>query len=299
MKEKALFAGVNVALVSAFHSDMSIDIEKTIAHAKDLLQNGCDGLGILGTTGEANSFGVAERMRLLEDIVEGGVSARKILLGATTPAVSDTVELTKHAERTGCRGVLLLPPFYYKNPSDEGLFAFYSQVIDRVGGDIKIYLYNFPQQSAVPLSLSLIEKLLRAYPGKVKGIKDSSQDFNNTKAYIDSFSSEGFEVYTGSDAGLLEALQAGAAGCITATPNFASALSAQIYANVDNEKGVVAQEQLTRIRKVVALAQTIPAVKALLAYQTRDESWEISRPPFCRLADDQKAALLKAYDECR
>ena len=297
--KKALFAGVNAASVTAVRDDMSIDVQKSADHAKWLLLHGCNGLALLGTTGEANSFGVEERKTLLEGMVEAGVPADCLLPGTSTPSITDTVMLTRHAETVGCRGVLLLPPFYYKSPSDEGLFAFYSEVINRTGGDINIYLYHFPQQSAVPLSLNLIEMLLRAYPGKVKGIKDSAGDFRNTKAYIDNFSNDGFEVYTGADAGLLEALHAGAAGCITATSNLACSLSAEIYANTDNGKGAVAQEKLARIRNVVAMAQTVPAVKALLAHMRGDETWENIRPPLCKLNATLRQKLIASFDACK
>ena len=297
--DSILFSGVNAAAVTAVRTDMSIDMPKTVSHAKHLLRSGCNGLAVLGTTGEANSLGVDERMTLLDELISGGIPATCLLPGTGTPSVTDTVALTKHAAHVGCRGVLLLPPFYYKNPSDDGLFAFYSQVIEQVSGDIKIFLYNFPQQSAVPITIDLIEMLLRAYPGKVKGIKDSSGDFLNTKAYIDNFAHDGFEVYTGADAGLLDALKAGAAGCITATANIASTLSAEICANVGNERGVLAQEKLARIRNVVAMAQTIPAVKALVSSLTGDDSWENMRPPLCKLKDKQKAALLEAFHGCK
>ena len=194
MMKNAIYGGVNAAVLTAMRQDLSIDLDRMTAHAKWLLANGCNGLGVLGTTGEANSVGVSERVEVMEGLVARGVPAAAMMPGTGTTAIPDTVMLTRKAEELGCRGALLLPPFFYKNPSDDGLFAYFSEVIQRVGGDIKLYLYHFPAQSAVPFGLDLIGRLLKAYPGKVKGIKDSSGDFANTRAYADHFAKDGFEV---------------------------------------------------------------------------------------------------------
>lgn len=295
--EKALFSGVNAASLTAMNSDLSINYEKSVAHSKWLLDNGCNGLAVLGTTGEANSLSNDERENLLEAMVEGGISAKVMLPGTSTPNIFDTVRLTRHAEKLGCKGALLLPPFYYKNPSEDGLFAYYSEVVERVGGDIKIYLYHFPAQSMIPITVSLVERLLKAYPGKIKGIKDSQGKLENTKEFIDNFSKDGFEVYTGADAGFLNALKAGAAGCITATSNIACPITAEIYANQDSEVAVSSQKKLAEIRKVVAMADTVPAVKALQEHISGDGIWENIRPPFCKVSESVKAELFKSYDE--
>lgn len=296
MIKNATFAGVNAASLTAFNADFSINYEKTIKHSKWLLENGCNGLAILGTTGETNSLSFDEREKLLEDTVSSGISAKVLLPGTSTPNIPDTIRLTRHAEKVGCQGALLLPPFYYKNPTEEGLFSYFSEVINGVGGDIKIYLYNFPQQSAISFTIPLVERLLKAFPNKVKGVKDSTGDFNNTKAYIDNFSKDGFEVYSGADAGFQEVLHAGGAGCITATSNIACPLAAKIYANYDNEIGTQAQAQLAKIRTVVAMAQTIPAVKTLKAHISNDISWENIRPPLFKVLEPAKAQLLAAFD---
>ena len=165
--------------------------------------------------------------------------------------------------RCSCR------PSSTKTPSDDGLFAYFSEVIQRVGGDIKIYLYHFPAQSAVPFGIDLIGRLLAAYPGKVKGIKDSSGDFANTKAYADHFARDGFEVYCGDDGALQKLLHAGGAGCITAAANVGSAVSAQVYANWDKPEGEQAQILLAAIRKAVTATPLIPGLKTLVARQYR------------------------------
>src|SRR5690242_5026132 len=156
MMKDALFGGVNAAVLTAMHDDLSVDLGRMVSHCRWLLKNGCNGLGILGTTGEANSLGIAERLAVMEGLVERGVPASVLLPGTGTTAITDTVLLTRRAAELGCRGALLLPPFFYKNPTEEGLFAYFSEVVNRVGGDIRFYLYHFPAQSAVPFTLTLV-----------------------------------------------------------------------------------------------------------------------------------------------
>ena len=191
---------------------------------------------------------------------------------------------------------MLLPPFFYKNPSEDGLFAYFSEVIQRVGGDIKIYLYHFPAQSAVPFTVDLIGRLLKAYPGKVKGLKDSSGDFANTASYVDAFAKDGFEVYCGDDGALLELLRRGGAGCITAAANVGCAVSATVYANSDNAVGEAAQIQLSAIRKAVTSAPLIPGLKALVARNTGNPAWNFQRPPHMPLDAATAAKLGATFD---
>ena len=298
MMKNALFAGVNAAVLTAMHADLSVDLDRMAAHCRWLLANGCNGLAILGTTGEANSLGIDERIAVMEGLVARGISPAVLLPGTGTTAITDTVKLTRRAEELGCRGALLLPPFFYKNPSDDGLFAYFSEVIQRVGGSIKIFLYHFPQQSAVPFGIDLIGRLLKAYPGRVKGIKDSSGDFANTKSYADNFAKDGFEVYCGDDGALHALLQAGGAGCITAAANVGSAVSATVYANWDRTLGAEAQITLAAIRKAVTSAALIPGLKALVARHTGDAAWNTMRPPHLRLSADAAAKLFSAFDVC-
>jgi 4-hydroxy-tetrahydrodipicolinate synthase len=190
----------------------------------------------------------------------------------------------------------VLPPFFYKNPSEDGLFAYFSEVIERVGGEIGIYLYHFPAQSAVPFTVPFIARLLAAYPGKVRGIKDSSGDFANTRAYADHFAKDGFEVYCGDDGALHDLLSAGGAGCITAAANVGCAVSAQVYAHRGTEAGVAAQAVLTTVRRAVTSAPLIPGLKSLIARLHDDAMWLNIRPPHLRLDHQTEAALFTSFD---
>jgi 4-hydroxy-tetrahydrodipicolinate synthase len=296
MLRNALYGGVNAAVLTAMNDDLSIDLDRMAAHCRWLLSNGCNGLGVLGTTGEANSIGVAERMEVLEGLIERGIPAAKMMPGTGTCSIADTVILTKHAQDAGCPGALLLPPFYYKNPSDDGLLAYFNEVIQRVGGDIKFYLYNFPQQSAVPFSVAFITRLLNANPGKVKGIKDSSGSYENGLAYVEAFARDGFEVYAGDDTLLKPLLEKGSAGCITAASNVNCATGAQVYANWNTPAGAAAHEILSATRKAVISVPLISGLKALVARNTGDPRWHNIRPPHMRLTAAQQAALFNMFD---
>ena len=294
----ALSGGVNAAVLTAMRPDLSVDLDLMAAHCRWVMAHGCNGLGVLGTTGEANSLGFNERIALMEGLVERGIPARIMLPGCGVPAITDTVLMAKRAGALGCRGVLVLPPFFYKNPSEDGLFAYYSEVAQRVGGDVKLYFYHFPAQSAVPVTLPLIERLLRAHPGAFQGLKDSTGDWNQTKGYIDAFAKDGFEVYSGDDGALLQNLQAGGAGSISAASNVSSATNAVVYANWDKPAGAEAQRTLSAMRAAVTSAPLIPGLKALLARHTGNDAWQNIRPPHTKVTAEVAAKLFATFDAC-
>ena len=296
--QNALYGGVNVAVLTAMRPDLSVDLDLMAAHSRWLLAQGADGLGVLGTTGEANSLGLSERIGLMEGLVERGLPAAKMLPGVGVPALTDTVVMAKRAAELGCRGCLILPPFFYKNPSEDGLFAYYSEIVQRLGGAIQIYFYHFPAQSAVPVTIPLIERLLKAHPGAFRGLKDSTGDWSNTKSYIDAFAADGFEVYCGDDGALLQNLQAGGAGSISAASNVSVATNAKVYAHWQSPEAAEAQKTLSALRSAVTSAPLIPGLKALVARHTGNPAWETIRPPHVKLTSEQKAKLFATFDAC-
>ncbi|MBS0558878.1 MAG: dihydrodipicolinate synthase family protein [Proteobacteria bacterium] len=302
MMQGALYGGVNAAVLTPMRADLSVDLDRMAAHCRWLLANGCDGLGITGTTGEANSLGVDERIEIMEGLVERGIPAASLLPGTGTPAIPDTVKLTRRAAELGCKGALLLPPFFYKNPSDDGLFAYFSQVIERVGsgpsGKFAFYLYHFPAQSAVPFGFDLVGRLITAFPGTIRGVKDSSGDPANTFGYVEHFGAQGFEVYAGDDSLLLGLLKIGGAGCITAAANVGCSVSAEVAENWNNEQGEAAQQKLTAIRKAVTSVPLIPGLKSLIARHRNDETWRNIRPPHLPLTPAQRSQLVDAFSAC-
>ncbi|WP_204251121.1 dihydrodipicolinate synthase family protein [Elioraea rosea] len=299
MLDQAIYGGVNAAVLTPMGADLAPDLSLMAAHSRWLLANGCNGLGILGTTGEANSFSVAERIAVMEGLVAAGIPAAKLMPGTGCAAFTDSVELTNVAKRLGCPGVLMLPPFYYKNPSDDGLFAYFSEVIQRVGGGIKVYVYHFPQQSAVPFSLDLIGRLMKAYPDVIKGVKDSSGDYANMKAMIDAFARDGFEVYSGSDEFLSRILHDGGAGCITAASNVnctAGGAVVRAFRAGDASAEEAAQAVLTATRKVATSVPLIGGLREIVARQTGNPAWRRIRPPNMPLKQEQVGPYLAAFD---
>jgi 4-hydroxy-tetrahydrodipicolinate synthase len=288
-------AGVLAPVVTPFKADLSPDAERLARHCRWLVSQNC-GLAIFGTNSEANSLSVAERMDLLEQVVDAGVDPRVMMPGTGSSAIPDVVALSALAARRGCAGALMLPPFYYKGVSDEGLFRYYSEVIERVGdARLKIYLYHIPPVAQVPITLALIERLLKAYPDTVVGVKDSSGDWSNTKAMLDAF--PGFRVFAGSEAFLLQTLRNGGMGCISATANVNPAAIHDLYANWQAGDADERQARLTSLRGVLAQFAMIPALKATVAHYSDDPAWARVRPPLVELSDEQRQALVAALDQ--
>ena len=285
--------GVFAAALTPLKNDLSVDQEKLISHCRWLLDNGCDGLAVLGTTGEANSFSLAERIGILETLAAAGISGSRLMPGTGSCSIPDTVELTRRAVELGAAGVLMLPPFYYKGVSDEGLFAAYSEVIERVGdARLKVYLYHFPQMSAVPISYDLIERLLRRYPDTIAGMKDSSGVFDNMAGAAQKF--PGFGVFSGGDDFLLPLLEKGGVGCITAVCNIACSLSAKLYRAWQENDGAAEdlQKDLIKVRQAISTYPYSAGLKILLAHYSGDENWLTVRPPLVTLDDNQRTDLI-------
>ncbi len=195
--------GVLSPVITPFKPDLSPDPDRFVRQCQWLLANNV-GLAVFGTNSEANSLSVSERMELLDRLVASGADPSRMMPGTGACALTDSVRLTAHAVKLGCAGTLMLPPFYYKGVSDEGLYRNFAEVIERVGdARLRIYLYHIPPVSHVPITLTLIERLLEAYPGTIAGVKDSSGDWNNTKAMLERFGARGFDVFAGSETFLL------------------------------------------------------------------------------------------------
>lgn len=286
-------AGVFAASLTAFRADGQVDRARTLAHARWLLDHGCDGLAPLGTTGEANSLSVPERLDLVEALVDGGLPPERLLVGTGCCALPDTVALTRQAVARGVGGVLVLPPFYYKQVTDEGLFAYFAALIDQVGdARLRLYLYHFPQMTGVPFSPRLVERLHTAWPEVVVGMKDSSGDFASMQAVCAAL--PGFRLYAGTERLLLDVLRAGGAGCISATTNLTCRLAAQVFATWKSDATPDAlQGSLAKVRQIIEVHPMIPALKHLLAAGRDEAVWRHLRPPL-RPLDPAEAARLEA-----
>jgi len=286
--------GVLAPVVTPFDADLQPDAVRLARHCRWLVDRDV-GLAVFGTNSEGNSLAVREKTALLEALAAAGLPAARMMPGTGCCALTDTVDLTRRAVTLGCAGVLMLPPFYYKGVSDAGLFASYSEVIQRVSdARLRIYLYHIPQVSQVPITLPLIERLLAAYPGTIAGVKDSSGDMANTRAMLERFQPRGFDVFAGSENYLLATLRGGGAGCISATANVNPAAIAEL-ARTWREHGADArQAALDAVRAVFQRFPMIPALKAAIAHYGGDHGWATVRPPLLRFTPDQQAALVAA-----
>jgi 4-hydroxy-tetrahydrodipicolinate synthase len=285
-------SGVWCPVLTPVDGDLKPDPGRFVAHARWLLEEGCHGLVVFGTTGEANSFSVEERSELLEAALGTGLPRERILVGTGCCALTDSVRLTRHALALGVPGVLMLPPFYYKDNPDEALFASFDQVIQRLGTEkFQLYLYHFPRLSGVPITPGLIERLLRRYPGTLKGVKDSSGDWSNTRMLIERFPE--LAIFPGAETLLLPGLEAGGSGCISASCNVNTRAIRRLYDDFNGgEPGLEEQQEaLNTVRKVLQLRPLIPVMKHLLADHRGDPDWRRVRPPFLPLPDVEAAAL--------
>ncbi len=281
--------GVFAAALTPLDDELAPDIEAVIGHYRWLLSEGCDGIVCLGTTGEANSFSLDERLRLLDALGETDLPG-KLIVGTGCCAVADTVRLSKKALEIGAAGVLVLPPFYYKGVSDEGLYAAYAQTIEQVGDSgLKLYIYHFPKMTALDLGLDLIGRLIEAYPGTVVGLKNSSGDWGNISAMIEAF--PGFDVFAGSEEFLLPTLRSGGPGCMSATVNLLAPQSAEVYAKWRDEGAEALQAELSALRQTLGRLPPIPAMKALLARRSGRAAWARVRPPLVALDPAQAERL--------
>ena len=288
--------GVLSPVVTPFTADLSPDLERLVKQCRWLITHGV-GLAIFGTTSEGNSLAVDEKIELLDRLVSCDVDPSRMMPGTGCSALTDTVRLTAHATKLGCAGVLMLPPFYYKGVSDEGLFRSFAEVIERVGETrLRIYLYNIPPVSQVAITVPLIERLLKAYPDTVAGVKDSSGDWDNTRSYLDNFAAEGFDVFPGSETFLLQCMRQGGAGCISATANVNPGPIARLFATWQSADADTQQLRLNEVRNIFAKYPMIPALKAAIAHYSRDGAWGNLRPPLVELTREQVDSLISELD---
>jgi len=283
--------GVYSPVVTPFKKNLQPDHERYVRHCRWLIGQDV-GLAVFGTNSEANSMSVAEKQALLDTLLAAGIPASRLMPGTGCAALTDSVELTRYAVARGCRNVLMLPPFYYKGVSDDGLFRNFAEIIERVGNaDLRVYLYHIPPVSQVPISLALIERLLAAYPGTIAGVKDSSGNWSNTQAMLERFQPQGFDVFAGSETFLLANMRGGGVGCITATGNVNPGPIVQLYRNWQAPDADTRQAALDVTRAVFAKFSMIPALKAAIGIYMSDPEWGTVRPPLVDLTPAECVAL--------
>jgi 4-hydroxy-tetrahydrodipicolinate synthase len=286
--------GVIAAIATVIDKDGLPDQARALKLARFLLDNGCDGLNVLGTTGEATSFSRDERMGLMSAYRDNGLPMQRLMVGTGAAAVSDAIALTQHAAGLGFAGALVLPPFYYKGVPDDGLAAYIDAIVKATADNpIPLYLYHFPAQSGLPWHVGLIRRLLDAHPGRIVGLKDSSGDmaYAREAAKIEA----GFDVFPSTEAALLEARSGVFAGCISATANCNADLCQRAWASGDP----AASEQAVTIRNLFNGKPLVSGIKALLAHIHGDPALAAMKPPLAEPSAADRTAIIAGYEAAR
>ena len=297
---KLPISGVFCAAATPILENGEPDHDAFAAHCKALLEEGCDGIALLGTTGEANSFSIAQRQDLLDRLASAGVDPGCLLPGTSQTNVNDSVTLVRHAVEHGVKACVVLPPFYYKGVSDEGLFRFYAELIEKVGrNDLRIVLYHIPPIAQVGLSLDLVARLRDAFPEMIVGIKDSSGKLESMEAFARRF--DNFSVLAGADPFMLPLLRAGGAGCITSSSNLIAAHLRIVFDNwfepAREAEVSRAQERIEAWRNLSNAYVQLPTVKAMLARRRNHAGWTRVRPPLVELQPQEIEALWRQMAE--
>jgi 4-hydroxy-tetrahydrodipicolinate synthase len=286
--------GVIAAIATAVRTGGMPDCERSTALARFLLANGCDGLNVLGTTGEATSLSADQRMAVMSAYRAAGLPMDRLMVGTGAAALADAIALTRHAAELGFSGALLLPPFYYKGVPDEGLIAYIETIVKATAATpIPLYLYHFPAQSGLPWHVGLIKRMLEAYGDRIAGLKDSSGDMAYAREVADV--AAGFKVFPSTEAALMEAREGTFAGCISATANLNADLCAQAWRTGD----AAVLEDAVAIRKLFDGRPLVPGVKALLAHIHGDPTWAWVQPPLFGYSRSEKTELAARYDGLR
>lgn len=294
------FRGVFSAAATPLNTDLTPDHGALAAHCRQLLDDGCHGIAMLGSTGEANSFSLAERQAMLEAVVRAGIAPEALLPGTGLCALPETIALTRHALSLGVTKVVMLPPFYYKGVSDQGLFDAYSQVIDGVADDrLRIVLYHIPPISQVPLSHDLIARLCDRYPDTIAGVKDSGGQLDHMVSLARNFPQ--LSILAGADPLLLPLLQQGGSGCITATSNLAARQLRIVFDRHDDPAATVAvqaaQDRIVALREASNSFAQIPTIKAMVGRRYNAPGWRRTRPPLVALSEEQAGQLHAILDD--
>ena len=292
--------GTYCAALTPINEDYSINKKLFLKHCKNLLLQGLDGLGIFGTTGEANSFNVNEKIEAIHYLIDNGINPGKIIAGTGQCSVTDTILLSKEVSQLKVKGVLVLPAFFYKNVKDDGIVEYYKQVVEGVGDqNLHYVIYNIPQVSGIKINIGILERLINLFPNNIIGMKDSSGDLDNMLQVIKSISD--FSLFSGSDSLALKVCQYGGAGAITATSNISGKLLSYLINNHENESNIENFQELqnlqVQIRSTLFNHEPISALKAFLSVNNNDENWNRITPPLHTIIEPQKDKTVIALIE--
>jgi len=292
--------GIYAAAVSPFNDDGTLNAQKSIAYCNHLLSDGgCDGVAPTGTTGEGSSIAISCRLALPGAFAEAGIETDRVIFGTGAPSAGDCVALTQAAVDAGYTNVLVLPPYYYKNPSDDGIFAYFANLVEKIGDDrLRIYLYHFPQMSQVPFSIDLVKRLKSTFGSVIAGLKDSSGDFEQSRGFIEAMGGvdNDFDVYPSSEAMLWDGLSIGSAGIISGSTNAFGALAQAALQAPQGAERDAAMVAVSAARTMAAGFPLMSAMKTMEAWRPGDDEWLRMTPPLLPLSDEQKSAFRAAVE---
>jgi 4-hydroxy-tetrahydrodipicolinate synthase len=283
-------AGVYAAALTPVRDDLQIIDQALVSHCHDLIQRGCRGVVLFGTTGEGPSFTLQQRKTALERLIWSGIEPQQIFVGTSFSAIDDVVELTRMATRLNCLGTLLMPPFFYKKIDERGVVAFYREVIRRAADpQLKIILYHIPQYSGVPITLEVIKTLRTEFPESIVGLKESEGNLPFSRQILEQFPQ--FHVFVGNELHISEAVAAGASGAISGMANIFPELIRSLYDDGKDSSAPNHNEQVKRLMEVIKKFSSIPAMKQVLAFQ-KGEAWQTLVPPLYPLDHEQQQQLI-------
>jgi 4-hydroxy-tetrahydrodipicolinate synthase len=286
--------GVYSAALTPFNADLTIDHSRLTAHCHWLLEQGCDGVCLFGTTGEGTDCSGAAREQALGMLLESGFAAERIVLGTATSALDEAVQTARAALTQGVDDLLVLPPFFFKELNDAGLFRFYAELIERVGDRrMNIYLYHIPGLSGVSFSFDLLEQLQRSFPDVVVGIKDSSADWSYTSELLRRLPQ--LTVVVGAEHHLPRALANGGSGTICGMANVIPQMMRRLYDSANQDSSMDLLRRIEALQQLVLSYPFIAALKFLLAELIDDRDWYRVMPPLAELEASEREALLAAY----
>jgi 4-hydroxy-tetrahydrodipicolinate synthase len=290
---KPPFARVIAAVATPFMADDRVDLGRLLAHCRWLLSEGCDGLLMFGSTGEAASISLDERRAVIDHMVASGIAPGRLLIGSGCCALDETLALSRHATHHGCAGVLVLPPFFFKTLDDAGILRYFRQLIDRLDDPhLALYLYHFPQATMVPISVEVTRALAQAYPEVIRGYKDSSGEWPHTERLLSEFPD--LDIFASTEARISDVLRLGGAGCVSATANVQPRAIRQVADAVGKPGQTDLQKEVTACRIAFQGLPVVPAVKTALARIHDDAAWLQVRAPLSPLDAAAQRKLLSA-----
>ena len=288
--------GVLAALVTPFTEALEPDTQTLFAHCRWLLDNGCTGLVMLATAGEANSLSLRQRLGMIDAAGAAGLPLPQMIIGGGSCALDEAVALTKTIAGAGAAAALLLPPFYYRDTGEEGLFRFYATLIERVGAPaLRVVLHHRPQASGAPITDALITRLRREFGAIIAGVQNGAGDWPTTRALIANFPE--LAIFSGTERFLLETLRAGGRGCISATLNLTAPLAGAVHEEWESREADGLQRALTTLRHVFDHYPTPQAPKEMLAQVTNLPRWREVLPPLLPLPAERREELSERLDD--